>query len=623
VNDNPLSLRVPEDGLAGRADLDVITTAEAPTLDALFRVRLRRSANTIAYSEHDATTHLWRDYTWREIAQESARWRAAFAAEGLRAGERVALSLRNRVLWVIVDQAALSAGLVVVPLYCIDRPDNVHYVLGHSDARVLVLDTASRLRELASALQDLPALARIVVADAAEREEDPRVQGAESWLSRAGAAVEPAGNTPETLATLVYTSGTTGRPKGVMLTHRNIVANVHAGLQSVPVTPRDLFLSFLPLSHMLERTAGYYLPMAAGARVAFARSIAELAQDFMHVRPTIVIAVPRVFERVYARLREQVQASPLKRALFEWAVRLGWARFLHAQGRGPRPAGAAWWPLLDRLVAKRVRERLGGRLRIAIVGGAAMPPAISRVFLALGVEVDQGYGLTETAPVVSVNTAKHNRPESVGLPLRGVELRIGAHDELLVRGDNVMAGYWRDEQATRAVLDTEGWFRTGDQARIEDGYLFITGRLKEIIVLANGEKIAPADLEAAILEDGLFEQAMIVGEGRPFLAALVVLKREAWIALAWRLRLNPDDPGASHTAAVEAEILRRIRSRVQAFPGYARIQRVAAELRPWRFEDGLLTPTLKLRRVQILERYRDDLERLYAGHAVFDEKGKG
>lgn len=608
------ALQVPEDALAGRSDLDVITPAEAPTLDALFRERVRRSPDAIAYSEHDAATPRWRDTTWREAAREVARWRAAFAAEGLRPGDRVALSMRNRLCWVIADQAALSAGLVVVPVYCVDRPDNLQYVLAHAGASLLVLDTDARLRELATALKELPALRRIVVLEGVTGTDEPRAREAMSWLPGANVTIEPVGNEPDALATLVYTSGTTGRPKGVMLTHRNIISNVYAGLCSVPVTPRDVFLSFLPLSHALERTVGYYLPMAAGARVAFARSIADLAQDFLHVRPTVVITVPRVFERVHARLREQLKAAPLKRVMFDRAVALGWARFLHAQGRGPRPAGNWMWPLLDRLVAKRVRERMGGRLRLAIVGGAAMPPAIARVFLALGMEVDQGYGLTETAPVVSVNTARRNRPESVGPPLRGVELKIGAHDELLVRGENVMRGYWRDDAATRAVLDADGWFRTGDQARIEDGHLYITGRLKEIIVLANGEKVAPADIEAAILEDGLFEQALVVGEGRPFLAALVVLRHEAWLALAWRLRLKPNDPAAPGSKAAEAEMLRRIRERLHAFPGYARIQRVAAELTPWSFEDGLLTPTLKLRRLQILERHKDALERLYAGH---------
>jgi long-chain acyl-CoA synthetase len=416
----------------------------------------------------------------------------------------------------------------------------------------------------------------------------------------------------EALASIVYTSGTTGRPKGVMLRHRNLLWNAAAAERMSPVTPDDLFLSFLPLSHTLERTVGYYLPLLAGATVAFGRGIAHLADDLRAVRPTVLISVPRVFERSAIAIRDAIgdRAAPL-RWLFDAMLTLGWRQFEHAQGRAPGTPLLALTPLLRRVLARPVLARMGGRLRMAICGGAALPPDVARLFISLGLPLLQGYGLTEASPVLSVNTLASNRPDSIGLPLPDVELRLADGGELLAHSPGVMAGYWHDSDATAAVLQADGWLRTGDIAVQRDRHWYITGRLKDIIVLANGEKVPPVDVEHALMLDPLVHQALLVGEGRPHLAAVLVLHRKPWAELARSLDLDPDDPASLLDQSAERAVLARAESALHAFPGYARLRRVHLTLDEWTEANGLLTATQKARRGALLERYATPIDQLY------------
>jgi long-chain acyl-CoA synthetase len=592
---------------------DIIPLEAAGTLDGLFRERVRRTPDSPAYRGFDSVRGAWTDTTWAEMAQQVARWQAALAGEGLEPGARVAVMLRNCREWTAFDQAALGLGLVTVPLYPDDRAENVAYILEHSGVQLLVLADAAHWQRLGAA-HTTASLRRVVLLEGPGlADPDARVRCAADWLGPASPMLREGPGDPHRLASIVYTSGTTGRPKGVMLSHRNMLAVAHGALQLVDGYREDVFLSFLPLSHTLERTAGYYLPMMAGSTVAYARSVPQLAEDLRQVRPTVLIAVPRIFERVHARLTEQLATKPwAARWLFARTEQVGWRRFEARQGRGRRGAGTIAWPLLERLVARKILAALGGRLRIAVSGGAALPVPVARRFLGLGLTLLQGYGLTETAPVVSVNTPHDNDPASVGLPLPGVEVRIGPQDELLVRSPGLMLGYWNDPAATAAALDADGWLRTGDQARIGRGRIYITGRIKDILVLSTGVKVAPADMESAIAMDPLIEQVMVVGEGRPHLAALVVLSAERWPALAAELGLQPDAYASLEHAKLHAALLGRIAERLQGFPGYARIRRVAVLADPWSVENGLLTPTLKLRRSAVLERYAAQVEGLYA-----------
>ena len=592
----------------------VIEPATINTLSQLLLERVRRTPQHEAYRQFDAATQTWRSTLWVDALQEVKRWRVALQGEGLHAGERVAIMLNNCREWVFMEQAALSLGLVVVPLFTNDRAENVGYILGDANVKVMLINGMDHLDLLAPIHAQLGSLCRILTL-----QPDINVAGLDNlrtlaaWLPANAPAFTPHAGQTGDLATIVYTSGTAGRPKGVMLSHRNILSNAYAG---VPYTlPGDLFLSFLPLSHMLERTLGYYIPMMTGATVAFARSVPQLSEDLVTIRPTLLISVPRIYERVYARIQEQLATkSPLARKLFDQAVNVGWERFLMQQGRAPWTPKLLLWPLLNRLVARKVLNKLGGRLRVAIAGGAALAPHIAKTFIGLGLPLIQGYGLTETSPIISGNKLDDNIPDSVGEPLHGVQVRVAENGELLAKGDGVMLGYWNCPEATQRIIDADGWLHTGDKARIESNHIFITGRLKEIIVLANGEKVAPGDMELAIAADPLFEHVMVVGEGRPFLAALVSLQTDQWQKLAASLGVNPADRHVLDSKPVIDELLCRITLRTGAFPGYAQIRRVVVTPEPWNIDNGLITPTLKLRRDRIVAHFPAQVQQLYAGH---------
>ena len=567
-----------------------------------------------AYREFDPAREAWVDTTWLQAARQAARWQAAMRREGLQPGDRIAIMARNGCDWVLVDQAALGSGLVVVPLYREDRAENSLYIIRDAGVRLLVVEGPEQWNALATVRSSLDGLCRIVSLARIEHEFDPRVVERDRWLPEQGDEFEVAPVADDTLATIIYTSGTTGRSKGVMLSHGNCRENARAMLEVIRVCPDDRFLSFLPMSHVLERVIGAFASIAAGAETVFARSVPQLAEDLAAQQPTILVCVPRVYERVYGRIMERLSTqSGFANALFRKAVEVGWSRFEHAQGRGSWRPAHLLWPLLDRLVAAKLRARLGGRLRIAASGSAPLAFEVARTFIGLGVQVVQGYGLTEGGGAVSVSSEQANQPASVGRPIPGTEVRIGADDELLVRSPSVMMGYWNNASATRTAIDDEGFLHTGDQARVADGFVYITGRIKDVIVLANGEKVPPADMEMAIAGDPLFEQVLVIGEGRPYLAALVALNPEQWGSAARSAGLPPD---AADMRSDEAQrlLLGRIAARLASFPGYAQVRRVVAHPGGWTIEGGMMTPTMKLRRTHILAAHADDIAWLYHGH---------
>ena len=596
---------------------DPISIDSARTLDGLFFQRVKRSPQRPAYRFCDRDSG-WLELSWGEAGQAVARWRAALVGESLNPGDRVAMVLRNCPEWVMFDIAAQSLGLVTVPLYTEDRADNAAYIIQDAAVKLLLIQDAGRWSRLAGAAGNATVLQRVVLLNGgaeAERQaaEDPRVRVAHDWLPPTAPEPPVRDGDPHALATIIYTSGTTGRPKGVMLSHHNLLSNALGGISLIRVYQEDLFLSFLPLSHALERTAGCYLPMMTGSCVAFARSVNQFAEDLLTIRPTLMIAVPRVFERVHARITEQLSKRPaLARWLFQLTETAGWHRVLRAQGRaGWRPL-LLLWPVLRRQVAGQVLNKLGGRMRATVSGGAPLPARVARTFIGLGLPLLQGYGLTETSPVIAVNPLEDNIPESVGVLLPGVQVRIGADDELQVKGPNVMLGYWNNAADTARVLTPDGWLHTGDQARITDGHVYITGRIKDILVLSNGEKVPPADMEQAIAMDPLFEQILVLGEGRSYLTALLVLNEALWTDLAQTLALDPAAPDSLKDPHLHKEILKRVRLAHLDFPGYAKIRRVTLTLEPWTVDNGLLTPTLKVKRTRVVEHYRVAIERMYA-----------
>jgi long-chain acyl-CoA synthetase len=530
----------------------------------------------ILYRQH--IDNAWRDFSAGAVLALAARWQQAFRSAGYVPGDRVALCLKNGVDWVAIDQAALGLGLVVVPLYADDNPENLVWCLNDSGARLLVLENTRLLAALTRAMPVLPAIVCL------HGEAPAPAIPVGRWLPEGGGAFKALELEESTLATLVYTSGTTGRPKGVMLSHRNILSNVAAALEVVSLHSGDLLISVLPLSHMFERTCGYYVPLQAGVAVAYARSINQLAEDLAFLQPTVMVAVPRVFQRFLARIEQALAASLLKRALFSLTVALGWRKFQRRAGKLER----ALLRLLQPRVAGPVLNRLGGRMRLTVVGGAPLELRVARSFIGLGLNMLQGYGLTEASPIVSGNREHDNDPVTVGAPLPGVAVRVNAAGELLVRGPSVMRGYWHNPQATAEVLDAEGWLNTGDLAEIQAGKIVIKGRTKDILILSNGEKVSPQDAEMALLDDPLFEQAMLVGEGRAYLVLLAVTRESD-----------------------ERTLIKHANARLKQFSRWTRVRRVIAVSEPWTLADGLLTPTLKVKRNAVYDRYREQIEAVY------------
>ncbi len=594
----------------------IIPPDHAPTISELFHMRVEMSPEKTAYSEYDVASQQWQHSSWKQMAVEVARWQEALLAEGLEPGDKVAIMLKNCRSWVVFDQAALGLGLITVPLYADDRAENVAYILEQTEAKLLLVHNRRHWAPLHEIEKPLPALYRIVSVQRINEDDNPddsRLTSLSDWLFGRSGQLVTTPVEPTSLASIVYTSGTTGNPKGVMLSHQNIIQNAWAALNTSDINSDDLFLSFLPLSHMLERMAGYLLPMMAGAEVTYARSVQQLASDLQDIRPTVLISVPRIYERVYGKIQDGLkEKSSVAKYLFNATIKVGWHRFEYQQGRRGWSPRLLLWPLLQQLVASKILNKLGGRLRYAICGGAPLNSDVARLFIALGTPIYNGYGLTETSPVISVNQPKDNIPSSIGLVLPNVEVRIAENDELQTRGPCVMQGYWKNDEANKATFTDDGWLKTGDKASIDDGgHLFITGRIKDIIVLANGEKVPPSNMEGSITLDPLFEQVLVIGEGRPYLTALLILENDAWYYLAGQLGLDPKDPETLGDQRVHKACLKRLEAALSSFPGYAQIRRVHLALEPWDIESGLLTPTLKIKRQRVLTRFAEQVEQLY------------
>ncbi|MEO8418692.1 MAG: AMP-binding protein [Methylophilaceae bacterium] len=524
--------------------------------------------------------HAWHNYDVAALIALVARWQAGFSATGMQPGERVAICMKNGVQWAAADLAAHGLGLVVVPLYVDDNADNLGWCIQDSGVRLLVADHLRFLPVLQHTLAQLPliVLTRGVATS-------PAV-GLDDWLPMAAEDFSIVVQSADALATIVYTSGTMGRPKGVMLSHSNILTNIAGIIDAYPVYETDCLLSVLPLSHMFERTAGYYLPLYAGALVIYCRGINELAQDMLEQRPTVIMGVPRLFERILKRIDERLASSPIKRWIFHQAAKSGWRRF--------KDEMRFYDPLVLKTIypkiAQPLAERLGGRLREAVVGGAALDQRVAETLIGLSIPLLQGYGLTEASPVVSVNRVGRNDPASVGEPLRDVEIKLNEFSELMVRGPGVMSGYWGDTETAQGPIDAEGWLNTGDIVELQENRIYIRGRSKNILVLSNGEKIAPEDIERAIMHDAVFEQVMVVGEAKPYLTLLAVAK-------------DID----------EQTLLRRANQQIKHLPRWARIRRVILTEQPWGLENGLMTPTLKIKRNAVYERYLPQIEAVYRG----------
>ncbi len=552
----------------------------------------------------------WRAWSRVRVVQAVLRLAAWLEARGVRPGDRVGILGHNSPEWFIADFAILRLGAVSVPAYFTDPAEAVHHVFGDAGVSLALVEPGEQQEKLAG--MALPALPFRAGNGEAEQETVASVIADEAWDGRLQAPLPQR----DDLATLIYTSGTTGHPKGVMLTHGNILADVEAGLGGVPVWPEDVFLSFLPVSHAFERTVGHFLPTASGAEIAYAEHVTTLMRDLPEVRPSVVLSVPRLYEKIHAGVQAKLaEASWPARMVFRAAQRLGAERFARRQRGGDLRGLRGWlWRRLDALAHAPLREKLGGRLRAFISGGAALHPEIARFLLAADITILPGYGLTEASPVLTVNREAHIRPETVGPALPGVELRLADDGELLARGPMVMRGYWNRPEETKAALDDDGWLHTGDIAEIDaDGFVRIVDRKKEIMVLSNGENVPPAIIEQHLVRDPCILQAMVVAEKRPFVAALIV-PDEAEIRRAWRREKGRDLPADwRENEAVHAWMLARMRADERDLASFMQVRRFAFVDEEWTQANGLVTPTLKVKRRAVTERYRDLIESLFSG----------
>ena len=607
------------------AEIRFEALSQLKTLDQFIPARAKIAPHTEALRQFDRRTNTWERVSYRDLDERIQQWRKAFCKMGLKHGDRVAILLPNGVDAVCCDQAVLANGLVPIPLHAIDTAGSSAFIIADSQATVLVTNRQNRWDSIYLTHTVMPYLKDVIFTD--ESSPESRQDGVnhwdlESWLATGHDVTElPQGPSEDDLAAIVYTSGTTGKPKGVMLTHKNVVSNVINTLKTVYPKPGDVFLSFLPVSHTFERMAGYYLALGMGCTIVYTRSIQQLAEDFRIVRPNVIISVPRIYERIFAKVQAKLaRESKFVRFLFNWAVEVGWRRFC-AHYRLPTQQGTLSvldpivWPILERLVSKTLLNQFGGQLRIAISGGAAMNPKVAKAFCGLGLPIIQGYGMTESSPIIAGNSLTYNHPSTVGKPLPETQVRLGEDNEIQVKSPSVMKGYWNRPQASREAFTDDGWLKTGDVGEFDrEGFLKIVGRIKEIIVTSTGEKVPPADLELAIEIDPLFDQAFVIGENRPFISSIVVLNKEEWKKLASTLDLDPNDPESLIATVTRNAVLKRIKAAAKGFPQYALPRNVCMTLEPWTIENGLITPTLKLKRKALSEKFAPQIQTLYAGH---------
>ncbi|MFL5464524.1 MAG: AMP-dependent synthetase/ligase [Gemmatimonadaceae bacterium] len=581
-----------------------------------------------AVSKHNRPDALQvkRDGSYRSISHAEVADRVRHAARGLsslgvRRGDRVAILAENRPEWAIADFACLTAGLTDVPIYPTLPADQIAYILKDSGAVAIFVSNkaqAEKIREIRAQLpalktvigfDDLPGLTNMSIAEVEKRGAQGETKESLTTYREDALMVKP-----DDLATIIYTSGTTGEPKGVMLTHDNIYSNVAAARKAIPFEGRDVALSFLPLSHIFERMGGHYLMFATGTSIAYAESIDTVPVNLAEVRPTIVLSVPRLYEKMYARILETALTGGfLKKKIFFWARAVA-ERWANDRLAGRKPAGVlgTQYAIAQKLVFSKLKARTGGRLRYFVSGGAPLSPDINKFFYAAGLEILEGYGLTETSPVIAVNTPENFQIGTVGKPIDGVEVKIAADGEILTRGPHVMKGYYNKPDATREAIDPDGWFHTGDIGELRDGFLAITDRKKDIIVTAGGKNIAPQPLENKVKTNKYVAQAVMLGDKRKFPSMLIVPNFDQ--LEKWAMKRNiiwTDRAQLLRMPTIQAKIEKEVNKELVGAAHFEIPKKIGLLEHDFSIERGELTPTQKVKRRAIDKHYKTLIDSLY------------
>lgn len=592
--------------------------AELTINQAFQRTVEKRGTHPYLLAKRDGA---YRPHTYREIAEQVRQFSLGLMALGAEPGDHVALLSENRPEWAIADLALQAAGMVNVPLFATLPPPQIEYILCDSEAKYLLVSTEKQLQKAYAIRDRLPNLRRIIVFDELPAGiADEGVLQFREVLNRGAEYGEAhshlyeqrqAAVRPHDLATIIYTSGTTGHPKGAMLSHWNCMSNVEACCQAIDIGPDDVFLSFLPLSHVFERTVSHYLPMFLGATVAYVESLFSISRNLTEVRPTVMASVPRLYEKMYEDLLKRPEKWPSpQRAVARWAFRLAAAYTAAHQAKQPLSWGFRLQYLLaDRLVFSQIRQALGGRLRFFVSGGAPLAPELSRFFYGCGITILEGYGLTESSPVISTNRSRETlKIGTVGPPIPGVEVKLAEDGEILTRGPHVMQGYYRRPEETAAAIDAEGWLHTGDIGTLDkDGYLTITDRKKDMLVLSNGKNVYPAPIENLLKTSPLIDQILLLGDRQKSVTALIVPAFEALEALARKENLRYHD---RRDLIAQETVERWFKREIDRLSGgyladFERIKRFRLLPEEFSLEKDEVTPTLKLKRKVIQEHYAD------------------
>ena len=563
----------------------------------------------------------YRPISHSEVADRVRRAARGLTSLGVRRGDRVAILSENRPEWAIADFACLTVGLTDVPIYPTLPADQISYMLKDSGAVAIFVSNkiqAEKIREIRSLLpalktvigfDEVPGLTNLSMADLEKRGSQGDNKETMATYREDALAVKP-----DDLATIIYTSGTTGEPKGVMLSHDNIFSNVQASRKAIPFEGKDTGLSFLPLSHIFERMAGHYLMFATGTSIAYAESIDTVAANMVEVRPTLVLSVPRLYEKMYARILETALTGGfLKKKIFFWArgVADRWATEKLA-GREPGGLVALQYSIAQKLVFSKLKARTGGRLRYFVSGGAPLSADINKFFYAAGLEILEGYGLTETSPVIAVNTPANFRIGTVGKLIEGAEVKIADDGEILTRGPNVMKGYYNKPDATREAIEPDGWFHTGDIGELNDGFLAITDRKKDLIVTAGGKKVAPQPLENKVKTNKYVAQAVMIGDKRKFPSILIVPnfdQLERWAAK--RNIIWTDRAQLLRMPTIQAKMEKEVAKELEGAAHFELPKKIGLLEHDFSIEGGELTPTQKVKRRAIDKHYKALIDSLY------------